>query len=270
MTRFTRAQVDQLLRAINPNRVLQDGQGHSHVSQQDVTAHLIRMFGFGGFDVLIDGPHLVFEEPRLNPQTGKPTGRWDVCYRAKATLIVKDTDGNEICRYEGSATDTAENQKHGSAHDLALKSAESTAKKRAATNLGDQFGLSLYNKGQLKALVGGTLVLPDGDVSDDDIQKDVPKQVSLGHDEIDRDMDAPADEQPPPVHEQPTPAGGTDLAWAEEFEERINKSTTAEALKKRWDELVSAFKAGQVTETHANAFKEAITERKTELNGVAA
>ena len=41
----------------------------------------------------------------------------------------------------------------GDAHDMALKTAESGALKRAATNLGDQFGLSLYNDGSMLPLV---------------------------------------------------------------------------------------------------------------------
>ncbi|MEU4410673.1 Rad52/Rad22 family DNA repair protein [Streptosporangium sp. NPDC023963] len=201
---FTRAQVDQLLQPINPSRVLKDGKNNSHVSQQDVTAHLTRIFGFGSFDIDIEGPDLVFEQQRTNDQ-GKPTGRWDVCYRAKVTLTVRDPDGNVVCRLQGSATDTAENQKRGDAHDLALKSAESTAKKRAATNLGDQFGLSLYNKGQIKALVRGTLVMPEGEKASGDVQEGIEQQVSLGNDEIERDLDG----SPPPAAPKQTDAPAT-------------------------------------------------------------
>jgi len=203
---FTRAQVDQLLQPINPSRVLKDGKNNSHVSQQDVTAHLTRIFGFGSFDIDVEGPDLVFEQQRTNDQ-GKPTGRWDVCYRAKVTLTVRDPDGNVVCRLQGSATDTAENQKRGDAHDLALKSAESTAKKRAATNLGDQFGLSLYNKGQVKALVRGTLVMPEGETASEDVQEGIEQQVSLGNDEIERDLDgSPPTPAAPKQTDAPAPA----------------------------------------------------------------
>ena len=40
---------------------------------------------------------------------------------------------------------------------MAVKTAESDALKRAAINLGTQFGLSLYNNGSLKDVVGATL-----------------------------------------------------------------------------------------------------------------
>ena len=43
--------------------------------------------------------------------------------------------------------------KRGDAHDMAIKTAETQALKRAAINLGDQFGLSLYKKGSTGPLV---------------------------------------------------------------------------------------------------------------------
>lgn len=182
---FSAAQVEQLLRPINAKRVLKDGKSKSHVSQQDVRAHLIRTFGFGNFDVFVEGPALVFEQQRKDDETGEPNNRWDVCYRAKVRLTVRDAKGNTVCSYEGSATATAENQKRGEAHSLALKSAESTALKRAATNLGDQFGLSLYNKGQIRGLVLGTIVKPGGFAPAErpDLQDNIPAQVSLGNEE---------------------------------------------------------------------------------------
>jgi hypothetical protein len=197
---FSAAQVEQLLRPINAKRVLKDGKSKSHVSQQDVRAHLIRTFGFGNFDVRVDGPALVFEQERKDDKTGEPNNRWDVCYRAKVTLTVRDAKGNVVCTYEGSATATAENQKRGEAHSLALKSAESTALKRAATNLGDQFGLSLYNKGQTRGLVLGTIVKPGGFAPAErpDLQDNIPAQVSLGNEE---GGDDPETETGPPLNQ---------------------------------------------------------------------
>jgi recombination DNA repair RAD52 pathway protein len=192
MSAFNAQQTLQLLAPIKPNRVLADGKGHSHVSQQDITAHLIRVFGFGSFDTDIVKVELVYEQERTN-QKGEFTGRWDVCYRSLLRLTIRDADGNEVCHYEDGSTATAQNQTRGDAHDLAYKSALSLAKKRAAINLGDQFGLSLYNKGQTDALVRGTLVLPakpeDDEKPTGDVQEGVAQQVSLGNDEIDREHD---------------------------------------------------------------------------------
>lgn len=192
--RFNARQVAQLLKAIAPQRVLKDGQGHSHVSQQDVTAHLIRVFGFGGFDTQILTWEPIFETARVD-NAGKPTGRWDVCYRASIRLTVYDLNGDVAGVYEDGATHTAQNQNRGDAHDLAAKSSLSLAKKRAAINLGDQFGLSLYNKGQMSALVKGLVVdptspepnVPGRRDMDRDVQEGVEQQHTLGNDETDYD-----------------------------------------------------------------------------------
>jgi hypothetical protein len=180
---FTPEQVSQLLKPINNARVLADGKGHAHVSQQDILAHLIRVFGFGGFDIEVLAVECIFEQGR----TPEPVTRYDVCYRALVRLTVKDDSGAVVCTYENGSTATAQNQSRGDAHDLAYKSAISLSVKRAAIALGDQFGLSLYNKGQRTALVMGTLV---GDTApktgvERDMQDGVAQQVAMGHDETD-------------------------------------------------------------------------------------
>lgn len=186
MTGFNAKQTLQLLQPVHVSRVLKDPGGHSHVSQQDITAHLIRVFGFGNFDTDILETACVFEQQRSDDK-GMPNNKWDICYRAQVRLTIRDTDGNEVCHYEDGSTATAQNQARGAAHDLAFKSALSLAKKRAAAYLGDQFGLSLYNKGQMTALVKGTLVLPEVEDETDeeaiDVQDDIEQQVSLGESE---------------------------------------------------------------------------------------
>ena len=190
---FTKEQIEQLLKPINPKRVLKDGKGHSHVSQQDITAHLIRVFGFGSFNTEVLNIECVFEQERADAK-GVANGRFDVCYRALLRLTVRDVDGFKVASYEDGSTATAQNQSRGDAHDLAYKSALSLSKKRAAINLGDQFGLSLYNKGQMTALVGASIAHGH---DDGDVQKDVAQQVSLGNDEIDTE---PANIDPAPFH----------------------------------------------------------------------
>jgi hypothetical protein len=241
---FTRAQVEQLLRPINPDRVLRDGKGHSHVSQQDVLAHLIRVFGFGNFDTeILSGPTLLFETERTN-SNGEPTGRWDVCYSCTYRLIIKDQNGREVCHFEDGSTATAQNQTRGDGHDLAFKSALSLAKKRAAIPLGDQFGLSLYNKGQLAALVRGTIVLPDGqeNANGRDMQDGVPKQVAMGNDEIDRET--PAE----PVRDAPVQR--TDHKWLDNVEARIKVARSRAELAKLADEIRAKKAAGQCEQVH--------------------
>jgi hypothetical protein len=184
---FTPEQVSQLLKPINNARVLADGKGHAHVSQQDILAHLIRVFGFGGFDIEVLAVECVFEQERAN-NDGVGTGRYDVCYRALVRLTVKDASGAVVCTYENGSTATAQNQSRGDAHDLAYKSAISLSVKRAAIAPGDQFGLSLYNKGQRKALVMATLVGGPGEshvAHRTDVQDGVEQQVAMGNDETD-------------------------------------------------------------------------------------
>jgi hypothetical protein len=121
-----------------------------------------------------------------------------VAYRAQVRLCLLNPNrakldflGQEmICFYENVSCGDAQNQVRHDAHDLALKSAVSLAVKRACTPLGDQFGLSLYNKGQLEALVIGTIIHPDGwegePAGHKDVQEGVPEQVSLGVDETEK------------------------------------------------------------------------------------
>jgi recombination DNA repair RAD52 pathway protein len=185
------SQVDQLLRPINKSRVVRDGKGHAHVSQQDVLAHLIRVFGFGNFDIEVMNAECIFEDPAVKDGKTVPF-RYTVGYRALVRLTIRDPEGNELCHYENGSTATAQNQTKGDAHDLAYKSAISLSVKRAAIALGDQFGLSLYNKGQMSALVIGTQVRPvsESEEQADDVQAEVPQQLALGNDEVDHADDA--------------------------------------------------------------------------------
>jgi recombination DNA repair RAD52 pathway protein len=196
---LTPAQVQQLLAPIKPIRVLKDPRGNDHVSQQDVTAHLTRVFGFGNFDTEVTCLELVFEQPRLKvDEEVTHTTRWDVCYRATFRLVVKNWDGSILATYEDASCGDAQNQNRQDAHDLAMKSAISTAKKRCCINLGDQFGLSLYNKGQRTALVRGTLIVPEGMKNpniEKDVQEGVEQQVSMGIDETEKNPEPTPEQQ---------------------------------------------------------------------------
>ena len=146
-------QQEQLLKPINPARVHKDGRGFSHLEAWDIRAHLNRVFGFGRWSANVVDLQLVFEE------TGKSEGRWNVCYRAMVTLRVDSPEGWLLATYtEAAAGDATNYPSRAEAHDQAIKTAESQALKRAAVNLGDQFGLSLYRDGSTQAVVGKTLL----------------------------------------------------------------------------------------------------------------
>jgi hypothetical protein len=248
---FTARQVDQLLCPINPNRVLKDAKGHSHVSQQDITAHLIRLFGFGNFDIDVKETECLFEEQAF--KNGLPAEhRMNVCYRALVRLTVRDPDGDEVCHYENGSTATAQNQTRGDAHDLAYKSAISLSIKRAAIALGDQLGLSLYNKGQMTSLVMGTLVHPlDDSAVTGDVQDGVEQQVAMGNDEIETEPPTegvsgpPAKQNAPPrqspadnartalrdlLNKQGFPLSDAVMKYRQLFDGELKDSTDAEKI----------------------------------------
>jgi hypothetical protein len=212
---FSQAQIEQLLRPINPVRVLTDGKGFSHVSQQDILAHLTRIFGFGNFDIDIKNVELVFETPakKMNQQTRvmeEVPDRFNVCYKALVRLTVRNEAGQEVCHFENGSMETSQGQTRGDGHDLAYKSAISLSIKRAAIALGDQFGLSLYNKGQMSALVRSTLVgLPVTEAVD--VQEGVAKQVSLGNDEIEAVAEVETTPKNAPVVALERPTGGASV-----------------------------------------------------------
>ena len=171
---LTPEQIAQLLRPLNPKRVNRDGKGHSHLQQHDVRAHLIRVFGFARWSAETPIMELVFE---TSTEGDKP--RWTVCYRAQAVLTICAPDGTVLCHFSDWATGEAINQpSRGDAHDLSVKTAASQALKRCAINLGTQFALGLYNGGELKDIVGRSLVSAEAEAADAAaVDTDVPEIV---------------------------------------------------------------------------------------------
>lgn len=219
---FTHAQTVQLLAPIRPERVLKDGKNNSHVAAHDVIAHLNRVFGFGNWATELLYCEPIFEQVRPSSQSGTTQGqnpidraeapqlwRYDCAYRAVVRLTIFDKDHNLVTSYDDASTGDAQNQTRADAHDLAMKSAISLALKRCAKNLGDQFGLSLYNRGQMDALVRGTHVMPkemvdalaakrageEAKTETPDVQEGVPQQESLGIDEIEKGQPEATSEQ---------------------------------------------------------------------------
>jgi hypothetical protein len=152
MSRLTDEQIEVLLRPIKPSRV-HKLDGMSHVEAFDIRATLTRMFGFGRWDEVALEPTVLLYEQETTTKAGKPA--FKVAYRASRRLVVRDGDGELLCSHDGSAVGESvmPDFKRGDAHDMAIKTAESQALKRAAINLGDQFGLSLYAKGSTGAVV---------------------------------------------------------------------------------------------------------------------
>ena len=151
-------QVDALLQPLDPRRVKQ-ANGQSHLEAWDVRRHLIRVFGYGGWSFEVISCDCILERSFWSEAKNEPfKGRHTVIYRVVGRLTIKDSDGLVLTQFEDGATGDSTNQPTlGDAHDLALKTAMSQALKRCAVNLGDRFGLSLYNKGATGAVVGKSL-----------------------------------------------------------------------------------------------------------------
>jgi recombination DNA repair RAD52 pathway protein len=152
---LSHAQIDQLLKGVNPNRVASrrggGGKSLAYMEAWDVKAHMIRVFGFGewSWDVLACDLAYAFgpTEGQKNHQVG---------YRVIGRLTIHATGAT----YTEAAVGMANLPDAGEAHDMAVKTAESDAFKRAAINLGDNFGLSLYKNGQTAPVVISTLAKP--------------------------------------------------------------------------------------------------------------
>jgi hypothetical protein len=174
--RLSEQQIDFLLRGISPNRIGKDGKGFSHVEAWDIRRHLIRVFGFGGFDTDLLGAELVAQ---IDIPAGNKT-RYTVVYRVSVKLTVK-VGGVELGHWHGTAIGDATNQPGlADAHDLALKTADSQALKRAAVNMGDQFGLSLYNDGSIAPVVNRSLAYMKPDAEDPQLGVDPPVKPEPG------------------------------------------------------------------------------------------
>lgn len=149
---LTTEQYEQLLAGLNESRVAKrsggGGKQLSYLESWDVKAHLIRIFGFGGWSADVLESSLAYEEKNGN--------NWSVGYKVVLRLTIPTLD----CTYTEAAVGSAQLPQRGEAHDMAIKTGESDALKRAAINLGTQFGLSLYNNGSMRDVVIKTLAAP--------------------------------------------------------------------------------------------------------------
>ena len=175
MAHLTPEQHDTLMRPLNGSRVAtrtQAGTKLSYLEAWDVKAHMTRIFGFCNWDSIVSDIHLVSAE-----QDDK---KWTICYQATVTVTVRDYLGQTLCTHAEAAVGTSTQGRKGEAMDMALKTAESDAFKRACINLGTQFGLSLYNNGSTEDIIKATLVHPHA-VSRPDkapVSDETPAQVS--------------------------------------------------------------------------------------------
>lgn len=150
MNHLTPQQQAALMAPLNAARVASRRQGSaslSYLEAWDVKAALIRVFGFGGFSAEVIQSAIV--DQREVPKSNGNGTNWKISAQATVRLYIKALDAvyTETAIGGSSQPDITE------AMDMALKTAESDALKRAAIYLGTQFGLSLYNNGSTSDVV---------------------------------------------------------------------------------------------------------------------
>lgn len=200
---LTVTQVEALVAPLDAKRVRQK-QGQSHLEAWDIRRHLIRVFGWGGWDLTVLSCDCILERSFWSDKPNEPfKGRHTVAYRVTMRLTIKDVEGNELAHFEDGAVGDSQNQPSlADAHDMALKTAMSQALKRCAINLGDRYGLSLYNKGATGAVVG----------------KSLAHEHEAEHEASERVEGGELDEQPEQADSPESPEPAATLANAESHE----------------------------------------------------
>lgn len=139
---FTDEQKKLLSAKLSPDHVksrAQAGRQLSYIEGWHAIAEANRIFGFDAWD----------RELTAIRQLGEPReieGKWRVGYMATVRIRVIAGD-SEITR-DGTGYGSGIDRDVGSAHESALKEAETDAMKRALMTFGNPFGLALYDKSQ--------------------------------------------------------------------------------------------------------------------------
>lgn len=134
---------------IEPDRISKKpGTDLSYVEAYDIRAHLISIFGYGGFSYRVLQSEIIQVE-RDVPNTKGGTTNFRVTAMVRGELYIPQLEAT----YGGVAAANQSGAQIGEVADFAMKTADSDAFKRCAMNLGTQFGLSLYNDGSMNDVV---------------------------------------------------------------------------------------------------------------------
>ena len=130
------------------------GSSLSYVNQHYVRRRLCEVFGALGFDTQtvrmerVHGPE--FSKRTIKKRDGGTWDKevWTTVYEATVRVTARDPETGEVSVKEGTAAGVGEDSQIGWSTHLAVTEAETDALKRAAMQLGDSFGLALYDKQQ--------------------------------------------------------------------------------------------------------------------------
>lgn len=211
---LTVTQLRALHNNLNKERVATRESGRqrlSYLEAWDVKATLIRVFGYAGFSAECIESHVVREE-QVPQRDNASQMNWSVSYKATVRLTIHQTGAV----YTESAIGNNKQPDYAEAADTALKSAESDALKRAATYLGTQFGLSLYDDGRLTDVVKTVLAPEQAEIiSDITVMRANSAESQAAHDRLQARMKVHQTEVPAvPVEPTVTQAPATPVAVA--------------------------------------------------------
>jgi len=138
---LSRRQVFALKRDVKTEHIrtrLQNGRELSYIEGSHAIAEANRIFGFDGWDrETVESKCVLTRENR---------GTFLVAYISKVRITVRAAGITAV--REGHGCGEARGGSPGEAHDLALKTSETDATKRALATFGKPFGLSLYLNGK--------------------------------------------------------------------------------------------------------------------------
>lgn len=215
---LSQTQINQLLRPLHRDRIkTRQGSGGagrlSYLAAWDVRRMLISIFGFGGFSVDVVEQKVEHFDRVGRDAEGNGTGNWMVTAWCKVRLTIYDLQAEPDKRQDVTYTEVAAssqvNPQLGEAMDFALKTAESDALKRAAVNLGTQFGLSLY-AGQTTDVVYFTMTGQRRveEAADADAEDKINRAVPRGNVPVSEDADKDTGVEPDPAKEDGEPGDG--------------------------------------------------------------
>ena len=146
---FSAEQIASLSAPLDGDKVRTLQQGRSSVSYMEawqLIAEANRIFGFDGWQRETVSLACLSSTGRSIGRDAKPG--WGVTYAARVRITVGAGTGLVPVIREGSGAGHGIDVDLGQAHELALKSAETDAMKRALMTFGNPFGLALYDKQQ--------------------------------------------------------------------------------------------------------------------------
>ena len=138
---FTDQQIEELRKPLMRSHVrqrTQAGRQLSYIEGWHAIAEANRIFGFDSWDrtlIMLD-------------ELGQPRevdGKWRVAYIATVRITIH---GDTTIVRDGTGYGSGIDRDLGSAHESAVKEAETDAMKRALMTFGNPFGLALYDKDQ--------------------------------------------------------------------------------------------------------------------------